>query len=479
MDVAAPQSFAASEGEMNQVISVQGNRVETSTLAVVNESESSRTNGETTFTYAQALIAPTPGHPVPAKLAATELATIYEEFPAKFYSVQDQAPRGSPAWGYGSPLFYSAQSSPWSQASTTASPRFYSAKSSPLVTNILDHKLRPESTVPSYGAFGDPLLQRASPYMGYTTENTVSSPSSQYMLAAQSKGLILPLDQELNWSGKSGGGQHVEFARGEELPFQVLGLVGSSLTATVDKVKCKRILLARKTMTCGRKLSIDEALSEVEHLQNLRHPHIIQLVGSYMQGKNFSILLYPVADYDLGSFLEYVSEAMDRDARVLGNARAAGIKYIDLDQVHPNSINCVQALWKFLQCLSSALGYIHSCYTKHLDIKPANILVKKHASYFNGYQVYIADFGISRSFPVLDHSQTDTAIRRTPKYCAPEVWYQEIHGRAADIFSLGCVFMEMFTILAGHDQDEFSEFRCSESPNQTEAYHSTLGRTAE
>jgi hypothetical protein len=120
---------------------------------------------------------------------------------------------------------------------------------------------------------------------------------SGYIMAARERGLILPVDQELNWSGKSNGGQHVEYARGEELPFQVLGTIGMSLTATVEKIRCRRILLARKTMVCGKRLTLHNALIEVQHLQKLKHPHIIQLVGSYMQGKRFSILLYPVADF--------------------------------------------------------------------------------------------------------------------------------------------------------------------------------------
>jgi serine/threonine protein kinase len=170
-----------------------------------------------------------------------------------------------------------------------------------------------------------------------------------------------------------------------------------------------------------------------------------------------------VTDFDLGKFYDEVLTA------VLDNQ--------DENQIQSNRqhANCIQAMWSFFACLSDALRYIHSCATKHLDIKPGNILVKKHPSYPYGHRVYIADFGISRCFPTLDHSQTGAEILRTPKYCAPEVWNRKVHGRAADIFSLGCVFTEMLTVLAGRDLDEFSDFRIH-GEERSSVYHATLNR---
>jgi serine/threonine protein kinase len=280
------------------------------------------------------------------------------------------------------------------------------------------------------------------------------------MKAAHARGLILPIEEELNWSGKSNGGQHVEFERGEQLPFQIINTIGMSLTATVDKVRCRRIMLARKSMTCGRRLSVQDALTEVEHLQKLRHPHIIQLVGSYLQGKKFAVLLYPVADSDLSVFLEEVLNIVSTGALIRERT--------------PDALAII-SLWTFLGCLSEALMYIHSRATKHLDIKPGNILIKRHPSYRFGHRVYIADFGISRSFPALDRSQTDTPVPRTPKYCAPEVWNRETHGRSADIFSLGCVFLEMLTTLCGRDLDEFTDFR-TQGEEENTAYQANLPR---
>lgn len=283
-------------------------------------------------------------------------------------------------------------------------------------------------------------------------------PKTEYMKAIQARGLVLPLDQELNWSGKANGGQHVEFAKGEELPFKVLGTIGASLTATVDKIRCRRILLARKTMLCGRRISLHDALAEVEHLQKLRHPHIVQLVGSYLQGKRFSVLIYPVADYDLGKFLENISDIIQSSSHPTFTSKGQE----------------VEALWSFFGCLTDALNYIHSQATRHLDIKPGNILVKK-GPYRFGHRVYIADFGISKSFSSLDHSQTDDPIPRTPKYCAPEVWERGMYGRAADIFSLGCVFTEMLTPLAGKDLDEFADFR-SQGGERKGAFRESLSQ---
>ncbi|PVH74344.1 kinase-like protein [Cadophora sp. DSE1049] len=301
---------------------------------------------------------------------------------------------------------------------------------------------------------------------------------SGYLKAVQDRGLMLPLDQELNWSGRENGGQHVEFAKGEALPFEVIGPIGASLTAQIDKVRCRRILLARKTMVCGRRMTVEEALVEVEHLQKLRHPHIVQLVGSYLQGKKFSVLLYPVADCDFTVFLEQVldivQETPDMKFRAANGNRMvrAGALFVG------PAPQAIASMWNFFGCLVDAVRYIHSTARKHLDIKPGNILVRKHDQAAYGYRIYIADFGISRSFKSLDHSQTDTHIRRTPKYCAPEVWEQDVHGRAADIFSLGCVFMEMLTVLCGRDLDEFVDFR-SKDAEGSGAYHESIDKVFE
>jgi serine/threonine protein kinase len=89
-----------------------------------------------------------------------------------------------------------------------------------------------------------------------------------------------------------------------------------------------------------------------------------------------------------------------------------------------------------------------------------------------------ADFGISKRFAADEKSQTDSVIGMSEKYCSLEVYNGEPRGRAADIFSLGCVFIEMMTILCGIHLDKFADYR-SRNANGNESFHGNLTEVQE
>jgi serine/threonine protein kinase len=275
----------------------------------------------------------------------------------------------------------------------------------------------------------------------------------EYLDSLNEKSLLQSLDSEVNWSGK---GQHVTFQPTEDVPFKHLGHLGASISATVDKVLCRRVALARKTMRCTPRFKVADALIEVSHLQKLQHFHIVQLVGSYLQGRTFSILMYPVADLHLGTFLEDTSEVT--------NPPHKGARYEFLSSI--------------FGCLASAFNFIHKHSTKHMDVKPQNILVRKTLlrEDWGGWRVCIADFGLSRDYTAQGHSQTDGRTSLTPRYCAPEVYSYESRGRSADIFSLGCVFLEILTVLADQHPHDFTEWRSMESDD--DSFHANLYQVA-
>ena len=68
--------------------------------------------------------------------------------------------------------------------------------------------------------------------------------------------------------------------------------------------------------------------------------------------------------------------------------------------------------------------------------------------YFMQYKVYIADFGISRSYRTIPESETESPTSFTKTYAAPEVINQSSWGLSAGAFSLGCVFAEMLAAIA-------------------------------
>jgi serine/threonine protein kinase len=102
---------------------------------------------------------------------------------------------------------------------------------------------------------------------------------------------------------------------------------------------------------------------------------------------------------------------------------------------------------------------------KHRDIKPSNILIKEGA-------VYFTDFGISKIVPEGLTTGTNGPFGpMTRAYVAPEALRDDaLRGRAADVFSLGCVFLEMGIALIGPpgSRERFRRFR--EEKTGTVAY---------
>lgn len=130
---------------------------------------------------------------------------------------------------------------------------------------------------------------------------------------------------------------------------------------------------------------------------------------SYTDPKYVGLLMSPVADCDLKAFLK-------RD---------------------PFPIDDLHLLRGFFGCLCSAVLYLHNSKCRHKDLKPENILV-----YTNN--VLITDFGTARDWS--EQSRSTTTGRSgayTPGYAAPEVVDEEPRSSSADIWSLGCVYLDM------------------------------------
>ncbi|KAJ8109744.1 hypothetical protein OPT61_g7238 [Boeremia exigua] len=191
--------------------------------------------------------------------------------------------------------------------------------------------------------------------------------------------------------------------------------LGSGSSAVVDTVQIGQEFYARKLVNLPRQnqrqLRLREELQkEIAIIHALDHPHIVRVLLTYEGARHFSIIMHPLADCDLETYL--VTNICDTNRKK-------------------------NLVWKWMTCLVNTLAFIHSRDIRHKDIKPRNLLIK-------GERIYFADFGSGHMFSDSGNSTTDgPSFGHTKAYCAPEVIKSANRNRSSDVFSLGCVLTEM------------------------------------
>jgi serine/threonine protein kinase len=91
--------------------------------------------------------------------------------------------------------------------------------------------------------------------------------------------------------------------------------------------------------------------------------------------------------------------------------------------------------------IAAVLADVHRVDIVHRDIKPGNVMV------IDGGLVKVLDFGIAilRGAGALPRlTQVDRTIG-TPAYMSPEQWLGQVVTSASDIYSLGCLLLELLT----------------------------------
>lgn len=201
--------------------------------------------------------------------------------------------------------------------------------------------------------------------------------------------------------------------------FGTVYLALHAMTGELMAMKQVEMPSSSGTQLDKKKDNMVEALKrEIDLLRELKHPNIVQYLGSNSDENHLNI------------FLEYVAG---------GSVATMLVNYGSLNEV---------LITNFVRQILTGLAYLHSKDIIHRDIKGANILVDNHGS------VKISDFGISKRVdPTLLSSNTQLKGRGGPRvslqgsvfWMAPEVVKQTAYTRAADIWSLGCLIVEMFT----------------------------------
>ncbi|KAM3064636.1 hypothetical protein ACMFMG_007577 [Clarireedia jacksonii] len=221
-------------------------------------------------------------------------------------------------------------------------------------------------------------------------------------------------------------GDDIKITNRDVLPYKHLKNLGVGGSAVVEMVQDKWTgqVFAHKIFRryFGRDISKfkQQVQNEIDIIRRLSAcPHIVRIFATYSCGREVGLLLTPVADSgDLGNYLQAILDTGDQPTQ-----------------------EQEKTLTRAFGCLAGGLDFIHKQTIRHKDIKPQNILIHQ------GSVVY-TDFGIA-----LDGSQDDqtttvgTALSLTYRYCAPEVAKSMQRNRKSDIFSLGCVYAEILSVL--------------------------------
>jgi serine/threonine protein kinase len=128
--------------------------------------------------------------------------------------------------------------------------------------------------------------------------------------------------------------------------------------------------------------------------------------------------------------LEDVIEEFDKEPRLKTNGMLTTVGYYIASNI-------------FLQILEG-INQLHkqNPHLIHRDLRPANILLKKSEE--KEICVKIADFGFMTIHEFLE--QSHSSDEGTPKYMAPELFTNKKYDTKADIYSLGVIFENLFSL---------------------------------
>ncbi|ORX80671.1 Pkinase-domain-containing protein [Basidiobolus meristosporus CBS 931.73] len=163
-----------------------------------------------------------------------------------------------------------------------------------------------------------------------------------------------------------------------------------------------------------RKIAMLEALQrEIALLKGLKHPNIVRYLGSQMDEEHLNIFLEYVPGGSVAALLEKFGNAFEETL-----------------------------VRSFVRQILMGLTYLHDRNIIHRDIKGGNILVDNKGC------VKISDFGISKKAENTELTVPTNArasLQGSVFWMSPEVVKNTHYTKKADIWSLGCLVVEMFT----------------------------------
>jgi serine/threonine protein kinase len=154
--------------------------------------------------------------------------------------------------------------------------------------------------------------------------------------------------------------------------------------------------------------ALTDALQEAFILRRLRHPNIVNYLGSEVKGSELFVMQEKVQG-------DTVTALLRRDG--------------------PFSECLAQ---HYTHQLLQGILYLHTYCIAHRDIKGDNVLIDAAG------RVKLIDFGTG--VHVLGDAEVATGMKGTPLFCAPEALQRREHGLPVDIWSFGCTVLQVSNV---------------------------------
>jgi serine/threonine protein kinase len=257
---------------------------------------------------------------------------------------------------------------------------------------------------------------------------------------------VASLQWEVALKALSQDGSHVEYQVQNAVPVKELPKRLVTYTKTpskrLDCVSCpgelNNAVLVRKRLDVTSRPDKTSILNQIKSYHRLDHWNIARITSSYARGQTVAFLTpyHTTLDEYLETFC--------------GPSEA-------------------EQLFTWCTHLASALKYMHDRNVCHRAIRPQKILIDPHTQ-----RIYFAVFGITHpgraGGGLMAPFSTDPAY----VYAAPEQITERQRGPPADVFALGCIFLDMVTAAKGMEPSVLAAYRSEESHDAS--FHANLER---
>ncbi|CAA7044490.1 unnamed protein product [Microthlaspi erraticum] len=191
--------------------------------------------------------------------------------------------------------------------------------------------------------------------------------------------------------------------------------VGSCVSKAKEGGQQKKSIVAVKMLTHSSALGYKQFKAEVELLLRVHHKNLVGLVGYCEEGDKLALIYEYMANGDL-------------DEHMSGKRGGSTLDWGTRLKISVES--------------AQGLEYLHNgCkpLMVHRDVKTTNILLNEH------FETKIADFGLSRSFPVEGETHVSTVVAGTIGYLNPEYYRTNWLTEKSDVYSFGVVLLAIIT----------------------------------